>query len=210
MRYIYLIKDPETLKVVYVGETKDLKSRIYQHLYHKNTNNFKDEFISNVRKKGLNPIFEIIDFANTKREALTKENLYINKYLKEGFELFNKRNNQTVRQFDLNGNLIAEFEDRLMAERITGIRPRLDRYTAGGFYWTYGQFDPSKIKQKAEALKVRCKVVQQLDLNGNLIAEFEGVRIAGKKTGIDHRSISQVAAGSKIRKTAGGFKWKYK
>lgn len=210
MRYIYLIKDPETLKVVYVGETKDLKSRIYQHLYNKNTNDFKDEFISNVKKKGLSPIFEIVDFANTKREALTKENLYINKYLKEGFELFNKRNNQTVRQFDLNGNLIAEFEDRLMAERITGIRPRLDRYTAGGFYWTYGQFDPSKIKQKAEALKVRCKVVQQFDLNGNLIAEFEGVRIAGKETGIDHRSISQVAAGSKIRRTAGGFKWSYK
>lgn len=210
MRYIYLIKDPETLKVVYVGETKDLKSRICQHLYNKNTNDFKDEFISNLKKKGLNPIFEIVDFANTKREALTKENLYINKYLKEGFELFNKRNNQTVRQFDLNGNLIAEFEDRLMAERITGIRPRLDRYTAGGFYWTYGQFDPSKIKQKAEALKVRCKVVQQFDLNGNLIAEFEGVRIAGKETGIDHRSISQVAAGSKIRQTAGGFKWSYK
>lgn len=32
---------------------------------------------------------------------------------------------------------------------------------------------------------------------------------ACKITGIDHRSISQVAAGSKTRKTAGGFIWKY-
>jgi predicted GIY-YIG superfamily endonuclease len=210
MRFIYSIKDPETLRIVYVGETKDIKSRICQHLQNKNANQLKYQFISTLKKKGLSPIFEIIDFAQTKREALSKENQYINKYLKEGFELFNKRNNQTVKQYDLNGNLIAEFEDSLMAERATGIRPRLDRYSAGGFYWTYTEFDKNKLKQKEEALKVRCKVVQQFDLNDNFIAEFEGVRIAGKKTGIDHRSISQVAAGSEIRKTAGGFKWKYK
>lgn len=210
MRFIYSIKDPETLRIVYVGETKDIKARICQHLQNKNANQLKDQFISALKKKGLSPIFEIIDFAQTKREALSKENQYINKYLKEGFELFNKRNNQTIKQYDLNGNLIAEFEDRLMAERSTGIRPRLDRYSAGGFYWTYTDFDKNKLKQKEEALKVRCKVVQQFDLNDNFIVEFEGVRIAGKETGIDHRSISQVAAGSKIRKTAGGFKWKYK
>ena len=41
-------------------------------------------------------------------------------------------------------------------------------------------------------------------------AEHEGVRLACAATGIDHRSISQVAAGSLIRKTAGGYLWKYK
>jgi predicted GIY-YIG superfamily endonuclease len=210
MRYIYLIKDPETLRIVYVGETKDLKSRINQHLSNKGSNEMKNDFISNLKDKGLTAIFEIIDFANTKREALTKENQYINKYLKEGFELFNKRNNKILKQYDLEGNLIAEYEDMSMAQRATGIRPRLDRYSAGGFYWTYREFDINKIKQKEQSLKVRCKPVQQFDLNGNFIAEFEGVRIANKQTGIHHKSISQVAAGSIIRKTAGGFKWKYK
>lgn len=46
--------------------------------------------------------------------------------------------------------------------------------------------------------------------NGDVLAEFEGVRRACEITGIDHRSISQVAAGSAVRKTAGGFLWKYK
>lgn len=54
------------------------------------------------------------------------------------------------------------------------------------------------------------KEVYQIDLNNNIIDLFEGVRDASRKTGIDHRSIAQVAAGSIIRKTAGGYKWKYK
>jgi hypothetical protein len=54
------------------------------------------------------------------------------------------------------------------------------------------------------------KTVYQLDKQGNKIAEFNGVREACRLTGIDHRSISQVASGSKIRKSAGGFKWVYK
>ena len=53
------------------------------------------------------------------------------------------------------------------------------------------------------------KAVQQLDKQGNLINEFYGVREACRQTNIDHRSIAQVAGGSKIRKTAGGYKWKY-
>lgn len=53
------------------------------------------------------------------------------------------------------------------------------------------------------------KRVQQLDKSGNIINEFHGVREACRITNIDHRSIAQVAAGSKIRKTAGGYKWKY-
>jgi hypothetical protein len=50
----------------------------------------------------------------------------------------------------------------------------------------------------------------QINKKGEIIAEHNGVRLACVTTGIDHRSISQVAAGSKIRKTAGGFFWKYK
>ena len=54
------------------------------------------------------------------------------------------------------------------------------------------------------------KTVIQLNKKGEFINEFIGVREACRVTGIDHRSISQVAAGSIIRKTAGGYKWQYK
>jgi predicted GIY-YIG superfamily endonuclease len=65
-------------------------------------------------------------------------------------------------------------------------------------------------KYELHLASTRRKTVQQLDKSGNVIAEFDGVREAGRITGIDHRSISQVAAGSTIRKSAGGFIWKYK
>jgi predicted GIY-YIG superfamily endonuclease len=212
MRYVYLLRDPISLEIKYVGETMFIKQRFDQHKWgQKDSSNVeKIEWSNNLKKLKLQPLLEIIDFAETKKEALTKENHYICKYLKEGNKLFNRSNNKQVKQFDFDGNLIAIYENCLEAEKLTGTRPRIDRYSAGGFYWTYTEFDKNKLKQKEEALKVRCKVVQQFDLNDNFIAEFEGVRIAGKETGIDHRSISQVAAGSKIRKTAGGFKWKYK
>ena len=54
------------------------------------------------------------------------------------------------------------------------------------------------------------KAVIQYTKNMEFVREFIGVREACRITKIDHRSISQVAAGSKIRKTAGGFKWQYK
>jgi len=53
------------------------------------------------------------------------------------------------------------------------------------------------------------KRVQQIDKNGNVVNEFYGVREACRQTNIDHRSIAQVAGGSILRKTAGGYKWKY-
>ena len=54
------------------------------------------------------------------------------------------------------------------------------------------------------------KTVYQVDKNDNIVNIFLSTREAGRITGIDYRSISQVASGSLVRKTAGGFKWIYK
>lgn len=55
----------------------------------------------------------------------------------------------------------------------------------------------------------KSKKVYQYSKSGKFINEFDGVRDAGRITGIDHRSISAVASGSKIRRSAGGYVWKY-
>jgi hypothetical protein len=47
--------------------------------------------------------------------------------------------------------------------------------------------------------------VTQLDLNGNIIKQYNSITEAERDTGISH--ISGVCRGK--RKTAGGFKWKY-
>lgn len=54
------------------------------------------------------------------------------------------------------------------------------------------------------------KEVFQYDKQFNLVASYRGVREASRITGIDHRSIAQVANGSYIhRKTAGKYYWRY-
>jgi hypothetical protein len=60
-------------------------------------------------------------------------------------------------------------------------------------------FDSSPLKKKVAMLS-RDNIVIQI---------FESVRQAHRKTNIDHRSISAVAGGSAIRKSAGGYKWQY-
>lgn len=212
MRYIYLIKDPTNDLVVYVGETSNVKERFISHKCG-NASNFskeKMEWTNNLKKLGLSPKFEIVKIVDTKEQALIEENNLIMDYINKGFKLFNIKNRTTIKQYDLEGNLVGEYTNTTEVIKKTGLRPRMDRATSGNYQWSYSDFKPELIVKKELGKKVRCKKVLQIDKNENIVAEFEGVRIASKITGIDHRSISQVASGSLIRKTAGGFKWKYK
>lgn len=52
------------------------------------------------------------------------------------------------------------------------------------------------------------RAVSQYDQEGNLVEEFGGILEASRKTGIDHRGISDTCRGK--QKTAGGYIWKYK
>jgi hypothetical protein len=212
MRYIYLLKDPISKEVVYVGETSNPKVRYTAHCKgQRYDSEDKLEWVSTLRAIGLKPLFEIIDTAEDRRDALIKENAAIVSYMKCGVKLFNIRNNVTLKQYNKFGQLISEYTDGKRAFEITGIRPRVDRYTTHGFQWTYGAFNLDLFKQKELAKKVLCKPVIQIDKEGNIVGEFDGVRIAHAKTGIDHRSIAAVAAGTHpTRKRAGGYFWKYK
>ena len=52
------------------------------------------------------------------------------------------------------------------------------------------------------------RVVEQLDLHGNVLKEYPSYREAERQTGIS--AIDKVCAGAKYRKTAGGYGWRYK
>ena len=64
----------------------------------------------------------------------------------------------------------------------------------------------AQLKQYTDSIK---KPVGQYDKQGNLIAEFGGVREAERATGIGSSLISAVAKGKKYRKSAGGYVWKF-
>lgn len=79
------------------------------------------------------------------------------------------------------------------------------------------------IKQNPKMLKgmirynriIRPRTIQQLSMGGKLLAEYSNAVEASKATGVCHRNILQVASKDeykpgKVRKQAGGFRWRYK
>lgn len=128
-----------------------------------------------------------------------------------------KAHSLKISKYSIHGELLKTYESGVEAAKAEGyqaIKMKYPNITCGGYVWVTEKMelpDFEKIREMLNASKkAQCKPVIQIDKSGNEIAQFEGVRIACKETGIDHRSIAQVAGGSKIRKTAGGYLWKYK
>ena len=60
--YIYVLKCPESDAVRYVGKTKNMKSRMRQHMHEANRfakNNHKANWILNLLRRGLRPVMEL-------------------------------------------------------------------------------------------------------------------------------------------------------
>jgi len=73
--------------------------------------------------------------------------------------------------------------------------------------------DPEYLAEKSAQLRKYTdsikKTVGQYDKEGNLIAEYEGVREAERTLGLANDSVGKICRGVKGRKTAGGYVWKY-
>lgn len=111
-----------------------------------------------------------------------------------------------VDQYDYDYNYIGSYRSISEAARETGINVSTISGTltkkyksAGGYYWFKHGEQPQKID------RARTVCVDQYDLNWKYISTYTSIREAYKKTGTDHRTISNVLAGK--YKTAGGFHW---
>ena len=114
-------------------------------------------------------------------------------------------------QYDLNGNVIRQYNNAKEAERMTGIkssainatclgRPR--HLTAGGFVWRYGDDNFNKYSIIPSDKKYTVAVDQYKD--GKFIKTYNSIKEAEKATGATH--ICQVIKGK--GKTSGGFEWR--
>jgi hypothetical protein len=209
-RVIYCLKDPVTKKVVYIGQTINSLNRMNEHCWGQTTmSKERLDWGILLKKQQLKPIFEIIDTANNKADALVKEKKYIIFYSTTN-KLFNKVGCKTLKQYNKSGELVAEYIDKKEATEKTGIKGfHIGRGLDYGFLFSWSGFDKTFFDKEKKFKKARIKKVLQLDKNGILVKQFEGVRSAGRETGINYKSIAAVAGGSNIRKSAGGFKWLY-
>ena len=116
--------------------------------------------------------------------------------------------NLPVYQFSMDNILIKKYNSLQEASTITKINKSLicrccnnKGITAGGFKWSYNQQINNNKNIKNQ------KPVGQYDKQNNLIAKYNSLSEASKKTNINLANISQVCQGK--RKTAGKYIWKF-
>ena len=118
-----------------------------------------------------------------------------------------------VCQYDLKGNLIAEYPGANVAARAIGKVKRSSslvcvcngkRGTYYGYVWRYKgdpfcKYDVNALKQKREVL--------QYSRSGVFIRQYDSIADAESETSTRHSEIIRVCKGE--RRTAGGYVWKY-
>lgn len=144
--FIYILKDPITNEVRYVGKSNDPLKRLYKHLCtSSNDDTHRKNWISKLLKDGLKPILEIIDEV-PKSEWQLNEKKYINYYTSIGCDLVNwsdggegltygnqtsfKKNHGAKKIIAIakDGSIFKEFESSAKAQEY------FDRVGCGGVY----------------------------------------------------------------------------
>lgn len=159
-------------------------------------------------------VWELVDTASSNDELALKEKQYILQFdsFRNGYNSdcgggFRK----TVYMYDVDSGELLETFDCLddAAASIRVDKKSISRACLnvsnryGGFYWSYEFKEPYVPISDA-----RKKEVLQMDMEGNVIAEFKSVAEASRSTGANKSSIAKCCRGG--YKSAAGFTWKYK
>lgn len=211
--YIYVLVDPFSGQVKYVGKANDPNFRLKEHIRKSKFNkSYKDNWIKNLINRGGLPIIEVIDEVSTDNWGFW-ETYWIEQFRTWGFKLTNIANG------GIGGNL-GELVNKKISESKKGFKHSIKtkqilsefrigkkhkKETIEIFKQTrIGENNPMFGKPRLESSKSYKKVIQ-LDLNGNFIKEWNGITIASKSLNISRQSITDVCFGR--HKTAGGFTW---
>ena len=152
------------------------------------------EIIEKRNQSNINKSFERINERIIKYKIREENNIWIGERICEcgNIVYYKNKSKRTI----LNYTFRAEKEER---------KCNLCK-TSGEKNHFYGKkLNDGKIKQERYGRKIL-----QFDLDDNLINEFNSIREASEKTGIDRKSISNCSKGIKSYNTAGGYKFKIK
>jgi len=222
--YIYILQDPLTEEVRYVGKSNNPKRRYQSHLWDKpKVKYYSYYWIQSLLKKGLKPILTIIDETENNWQEL--EQYWIEQFICWGFRLTNitkggegsygagKWNNKQISSYDVEGNFIKTFISIKEASIYYSISPKQIRDVLKNrgkichkLQFRYGN---SKFSIGRPVLrKINHKGILRLSLENEIIDEFLSAKDAAEKLNLYHANIYQCL--NNKRKTAYGYKWKYK
>src|SRR5258706_11231564 len=127
MYFVYVLVDPRTDGIRYVGITNEPKSRFTQHLSGTSQyNGYKIEWIQELKEQGLRPEMRIIETVDSKEEAKELERYWIEYYLNQDIQLTNAEHVPTIRrgipqssgrEHEFFNRLNGEWEDLIEANR---------------------------------------------------------------------------------------------
>lgn len=137
---------------------------------------------------------------------------YGKKIPRQMIEKANRKRVKTVYKYDLNGNLLEEYESLVSASIKNGVSSqgislscRDESKSCGGFFWSFNKNDVGRVYDKTRNHNPH-KVVQCDKETGDELRIFESAKIASEMTGVCITNIFNCCNGN--RKTAGGYKWR--
>ena len=214
---IYVLKDPITMQVRYVGNTiRALSDRLSRHVQDASKgrdNPDKNEWILNLRAHGLRPIIEAVDEVPV-CDAITCEGRWIKAYKMEHPDLFNIINagkDLTPKNKELRENYSKLIKSEKRNEKSwfkAGHVPSLESEERRIKSLRLAYKEGRKRSLKGVPILVNRKPVEQFDLNGNFIAEHDALKLAAQATGIYIGLIQKNLVGT--YKQTHGFVFKYK
>ena len=195
--YIYILKDPISNDIRYVGKAVDTKKRFNKHLRDSKVKTYHSAvWIKSLLNKGLKPIMEVIEEANESNWE-EREKYWIDFY-KTKFDLTN------INEGGGFGGVTYGFKGK------THSKESIDKMKKArtGVSIKQNDKDGNRKKSLRAFFDKNKKPVVQYDLNGEKIKEWESAVDAGTELGLPHSNITKTCKG--LRKKCGGFKWKYK
>lgn len=221
---IYLLKDPNTLEIKYVGQTKfNLAQRLVGHLHESYFRKreqaiFKNEWVVSLLEKGQIPIIELIEevvdeLANTQEQKWVafyeKDNTLFNVMFSTVNFIHREDLHKKVYQYALDGNFIKEWNSLYEVEKTLKIpcgniiqSCKGKRKLGGKFSWRYYKVDAINGYER----NVARKPVYSYDFLGNFVQEYTSAKEA-EQYGFSSRNISQCCLGEK--RSHKGLQWKF-
>lgn len=173
--YIYTLKSPIDGRIRYVGKTKRPKARKREHCYkcYLKRRNRKNNWVKSLLKRGVKPIFEILDYVNYD-EIDFYEEYWISQFKCWGFDLVNSTNGGV--------GLINPSED---------IRKKIGDKSRGR---TLSLESRKKISEANYNSDYTSKGILSMDKSGNR-KYFKNARRASESLNVPYKAISKICYG---------------